>query len=61
VFDEKNWELKRYENNRRNLKKIERMEKLYGITDGSLKANLRGGVHASGSGGVRGEVEKIEY
>ena len=41
--DEKNWELKRYENNRRNLKKIERLEKLYGITDGSLKANLRGG------------------
>ena len=28
--DEKNWELKRYENERRNLKKIERYEKLYG-------------------------------
>ena len=27
---EKNWELKRYENERRNLKKIERYEKLYG-------------------------------
>jgi len=28
--DEKNWELKRYENERRNMKKIERYEKLYG-------------------------------
>ena len=28
--DAKNWELKRYENERRNLKKIERYEKLYG-------------------------------
>ena len=28
--DEVNWSLKRYENERRNLKKMERMEKLYG-------------------------------
>ena len=28
--DEENWDLKRYENERRNLKKIERWEKLYG-------------------------------
>jgi hypothetical protein len=28
--DAKNWELKKYENDRRNLKKIERYEKLYG-------------------------------
>ena len=28
--DEINWELKRYENERRNLKKMERLEKLYG-------------------------------
>ena len=28
--DEKNWELKKYENDRRNMKKIERYEKLYG-------------------------------
>ena len=30
--DEINWELKRYENERRNLKKMERLEKLYGTT-----------------------------
>jgi hypothetical protein len=29
--DAKNWELKRYENERRNLKKLERLEKLYGV------------------------------
>ena len=29
--DEKNWELKRYENERRNIKKMERLEKLYGM------------------------------
>jgi uncharacterized protein YlbG (UPF0298 family) len=28
--DAKNWELKKYENERRNLKKLERLEKLYG-------------------------------
>jgi hypothetical protein len=28
--DEVNWSLKHYENERRNLKKMERMEKLYG-------------------------------
>ncbi len=28
--DSKNWELKRYENERRNLKKLERLKKLYG-------------------------------
>ena len=29
--DAKNWELKRYENERRNIKKMERLEKLYGV------------------------------
>lgn len=29
--DAKNWELKRYENERRNIKKLERLEKLYGV------------------------------
>ena len=29
--DAKNWELKKYENERRNLKKIERLQKLYGV------------------------------
>jgi hypothetical protein len=29
--DAKNWELKRYENERRNLKKLERLQKLYGV------------------------------
>ena len=29
--DAKNWELKKYENERRNLKKLERLEKLYGV------------------------------
>lgn len=30
--DEVNWELKKYENERRNLKKLERLEKLYGTS-----------------------------
>ncbi len=30
--NEDNWELKKYENERRNLKKLERLEKLYGTT-----------------------------
>lgn len=30
--DAENWELKKYENERRNLKKLERLEKLYGTT-----------------------------
>ena len=29
--DAKNWELKKYENERRNLKKLERLQKLYGV------------------------------
>ena len=29
--DERNWELKKYENERRNLKKLERIKKLYGV------------------------------
>ena len=29
--DSRNWELKKYENERRNLKKLERLEKLYGV------------------------------
>jgi hypothetical protein len=28
--DAKNWDLKKYENERRNLKKLERIKKLYG-------------------------------
>ena len=31
--DSVNWELKKYENERRNLIKIERMKKIYGIAD----------------------------
>jgi hypothetical protein len=31
--DKVNWELKRYENERRNLKKMERLQKLYGQAD----------------------------
>ena len=34
--DAKNWELKRYENERRNIKKMERLEKLYGVGVGKV-------------------------
>jgi len=34
--DAKNWELKRYENERRNIKKMERLEKLYGVGAGKV-------------------------
>ena len=34
--DERNWELKKYENERRNLKKLERIQKLYGKSRQSL-------------------------
>lgn len=33
--DEKNWDLKKYENEKRNMKKIERLEKLYGYKEPS--------------------------